>query len=157
MTSDTFITWSGWVISGFVAGLAAFDRFRGIKRAGNKELVESLTIDRNAWKSASEAAHSELKTYRDETHKRLDESNQKQLALTSENARLHAATDISPVLLFQKEQSIINAQVIAQLTKQATAIDMVLAHLTTLGPCINYKPSINRKGTKKQPPHHAAD
>jgi len=122
MNADLFMTWAGWGATVLCAAAAAYERFRNQRKDEAKEIVTLLATERDTWKSMTETVQAEMAAYRVQMHARLDEANGQLLKLTEENSRLKGATDVTPILRHQEEQSQINVKVLA-------ALDEVLAHL----------------------------
>ena len=122
MNADLFMTWAGWGATVLCAAAAAYERFRNLRKDEAKEIVTLLATERDTWKSMTETVQAEMAAYRLQMHARLDEANGQLLKLTEENSRLKGATDVTPILRHQEEQSQINVKVLA-------ALDEVLAHL----------------------------
>lgn len=134
MNAETIITYAGWAGATVAAAMAFYERFRNRKLDESRAvaeakdaLVASITGDRDAWKSRSEATTQEYADYRQNTHKHSQECQAKILTMTEEVSRLRNATDITPLLRHTQEQTSINTKILATL-------DMIQEHLREITP-----------------------
>lgn len=118
------ITVGGYVGMGIAAIAAAYERMRsqralegaGVNKAKD-ELADVLRAEIDAQKQRYETEHMEYVAYRERTHAHNNEINAQILRLSNENTNLQSKTDITPFLVFTKEQSEINLKVLEGLNK----------------------------------------
>lgn len=84
-------------------------------REAQETLISVIREEAVAWKQRYVSEHEEFVTYRNKVHENNQHSNVTILRLTTENAELHAKTDLTPVLKFHADQNTINQKVVNSL------------------------------------------
>ena len=144
MNTETVIAICGCLGTVTAGAMAYYERFHNRRdddirklASAKDELVQVLTAESAAYKAASERVGSEFHAYRENAHRQNGESQATILRLTEDNARLKAATDISPLLKHQQEQSEINAKILQ-------GLDLIITRLPHLK-------QARPKSTRKKP------
>ena len=139
MDAEAFTTYAGWIGAGLAGAAACYERFRNRKKDELEEVAKAkdevakakddlnaaLTKEMEAWKAKSERLHDEFHHYRVNAHQQAGEAQAAMLKLNAEVARLQHATDLTPLLKHQEEQTQINAKIMKSL-------DMIMQHLAQL-------------------------
>lgn len=118
-----------------LAGVAGWQQYRAVKisertavdiakradhaavDAAKDEQIALLKEDREIYRTRYQREHDEYKEYREKTHDIANDINAKMIRISSENAELKVKTDITPLMVYTKEQSEINNRIIKSLDR----------------------------------------